>query len=98
MTLTSLLLDLRHATFALRAIDMRLIQVEEHSRKLLLLTLPKKQRPFKVHPETFAMHPVRAILNTIVADVTAAVGMVGLYATVLQGKPLGFKGFDEYCK
>jgi hypothetical protein len=98
MTVASLLKDLKWATKILRRVDTQVHQAEALARKQHMRQMPKKARPAQVFQETFAVHSVRVILNSITADIATAVNLVSQLGIVSSGRPLVFQGYDLYSK
>lgn len=99
MTLKSLLRDIKDAVKVMGAIDSVLLIHEDGERRQLIKELPTKvAKPKQPFPELFRINSTRLVLNSILADLSTASTLVGLYGAVLSGQPLPFYGVDLYCK
>lgn len=97
MTLKSLLRDIKDTIKILHAVDNALLIHEDRERWQLIKELPTP-KPKQAFPELFRMSPVRSLFNAILADLSSASALVGLYGTVLSGQALPFNVMDHYSR
>lgn len=99
MTLKSLLRDIKTAVKVMGAVDSALLVHEDRERRQLIQELPVKvAKPKQIYPELFRGNSTRLVFNSILADLSTASTLVGLYGAVLSGQPIPFYGVDLYCK